>query len=170
MKVFFLVIFSIFVLSLSINLFRLLLTCRYYKTFREEPSKLRCSGASVDRLWCKAGINKALASGRYAGERVSSFLADDYYGGEIDKLFCSAISVYKGRIKNTFNPLYWLEAPYIVVQTYFLKSKKSPAKLVKRLIGLVSWAIGIIAGHYLESFLESDAFHRMLEVCRSILK
>lgn len=170
MRVFVLVIFCIFVLSLSINSFRLLRTCQYHKTFREEPSKLRYSGASVDRLWCKAGIDKVFASGRYAGERVSSFLADDYYREQIDKLFCSAISVYKGRIKNAFNPLYWLEAPYIVVQTCFLKSKKSPAKLFKRLIGLVLWVIGIIAGHYIESFLNSDAFHRMIEACRSILK
>lgn len=167
MKVFFIVLAIGVVITFLKNLFRLLATSHYYGKFLTQKQKLKYSGATIDYLWKKAGIHKIFATGRLAGENVAFHVADGSYENVVKNLFCSAISVYRFRLKNTLNPLSWITFPGTLVQSH---TKKQVPTIVKWCVNIIVWGVDVIASHRLEELWEPGVFHRMIEAVGSILK
>ncbi len=167
MKVFFIILVIGVVCTFLKNLVRLLRTSHYYGKFLTKKQKLKYSGAEIDYLWKKAGINKIFATGRLAGENVAFHVADGSNESAVENLFCSAISVYRFRLKNTLNPLSWITFPGTLVQSH---TKKQVPAIAKWCVNIIVWGVDVIASHRLEELWESGAFHRMIEAVGSILK
>lgn len=167
MKVFFIVLAIGVAITFLKNLARLLITSHYYEKFLTQKQKLKYSGATIDYLWKKAGIHKIFATGRLAGENVAFHVADGSYENVVKNLFCSAISVYRFRLKNTLNPLSWITFPGTLVQSH---TKKQVPTIVKWCVNIIVWGVDVIASRRLEELCEPGAFHRMIEAVGSILK
>lgn len=166
MRVFFACLAIWVVCSSLLNRFRLQKTLRYYDKFLTNKNELKYSGAEIEYLWRKAGINKVFAFGKYAGENVAYYVANGSYENEIETLFCSAISIYRLRIKNTFNPLFWITFPGTLVQSH---TKKQVPAIAKWCLNIIVWGVDVIASHRLEELWELGAFHRMIKAVGSIL-
>lgn len=161
MKLFFSFLAIGILYSFFINYFRFRRTFYYYNKFLSQSEDLKYCGSTIAYLWEKAGIKKGIASGRHSGQNIAFYVTYKSYGSEIDHLFRSAISVYIFRLKNSFNPIIWLTYPSIIAQSHV--AKRIPS-IGKGAVNLAFWIIGVIASHYIELFLVSDAFRHMIEV------
>lgn len=172
MKVFAVFVAGSIVLSFLINLFRLARTNYYYRLFRGQDSYLRYCEESVSRLFNLAGVNNRHSLSLYKNLPVSRFLLDPSSHAQIEDTFCAAIGVYRFRMINAINPISIFERPLLIIRHFSHKeySAARPSGVKSSAISAVLWLLGIVAAHYIEVFLESDAFRSILEACRSILK
>ncbi len=148
----------------AVNIFRCLLTKRYYRKFTNKVPNLNEYSAAVEHLFDKAGTNRRAAVSRLAGEKVSNCLTVDSLHYVIGGLFQKTIGVYKHRAINAFNPLYWLDMPIQILASFNIHAPK-PLEVVFRLI---FWAVTVIAAYFLERLFGESLFARIESIYRSI--
>lgn len=148
-----------------INFIRLMSAHFYYKKFLKSDKSLEQYAYPVSRLFDKAGTNRILMSTRYAGEKISFCIAKYEYRGIVDDTFQQTIGVFKFRMRNSFNPLYWLELPTRLCKLYGAELPKP----IDALLSAVFWLFSVIIGYYVEKFLDSEFFSNLLAtLCNSL--
>lgn len=106
---------------------------------------------AVDRLFDKAGTNQVFVSTRFAGKSITYCLGMKDYRGELDETFKQTIGVYKFRIRNSFNPVYWAELPGRIS----LRWKWSSSSLLRLIFSAVFWAFSIAAAWFAQKMLDA---------------
>lgn len=164
MKIF-LVIVALLILHVVLNASRLVSTLFYYQKFKYKNPNMSEYVPAVDRLFDKAGTNQVFVRTRFEGKSITYCLGMNNYRTELDDLFRKTIGVYKYRIRNTLNPLYWFEFPGKAVT----KSSSYSNPWIQRILSLLFWAIGIIAAYLANQFLDV-LFPELPSILESILR
>ncbi len=159
-----LLIAAILSFNFILNVCRLALTLQYYQKFIGKSQKLSEYVQSVDRLFDKAGTNQIFVSTRFAGKSISFCLGMNNYRKELDEIFRQTIGVYKFRIRNTFNPIYWVELPFRITARW-----KWSLLWARKMFSAVFWLAGVIAAYLINRFLDI-LFPGFLIILDNILK
>lgn len=164
MKIF-LIIVALLILHVALNASRLISTLFYYQKFKARDPNLSEYVPAVDRLFDKAGTNQVFVKTRFAGKSITYCLGMNDYRTELDDLFRKTIGVYKYRIRNTLNPLYWFDLPGKVAT----RSNSYSNPWIQRIFSLLFWAISIIAAYLVNQCL-NVLFPELPSILESILK
>jgi len=153
-------------LNFALNFSRMILSKQYYRKFKKSTANMNEYTASVEHLFDKAGTNHMIAVTRYQGEKLSQCLCVDSFRDLLHSTFQKTIGIYRFRAINSFNPLYWFDAP-----VRFLKKEniELPGS-VKLLAQLLFWTAAVIIGHCLELLFDAWIFPILPQVCQNILK
>ena len=94
--------------------------------------------------------------------KLSDCIGNGSHNSRIYYVFQKTIGVYKYRIFQTINPLYWLDMP-----TRWMQSLDTPPKpFVQKLLSMLLWLIGVVISYLIGKFLDlslSGDFLTMLE-------
>ena len=151
------VVIGIVVLKFALNFFRLVGTLAIFHIFRKQPRNIAQYCPFATSLFNSAGTQQIIIStvrtnglNQAKKDFISNSLhkKDSYYA--LETIFQKTIGVYKFRMLESINPFYWIFLPI-----HFLENREIeiPA-IVKPIINLVYWFLGVVAAYFLEKYLD----------------
>lgn len=151
------VIIGIVALKFTLNFFRLIETLVIFHVFQRQPKNLAQYCPFATALFNSAGtqqiiISTARSNGLNQAKKdyiSNSMHKKDSYCA-LEEIFQKTIGVYKFRMSESINPFYWAFLPLYILENL----KIEIPGIVKPIINLIYWFLGVIAAYFLEKYLD----------------